>query len=383
MQAFLYLFILSLFIFLPQGSRAADINVDCSVDDLQVALDSAASGDHIIIAAGTCNGVYDVPSAVNTIQGAGAGLTIINGTDPNSPAISVSFVNYLRIVDLTITGGSTGVAALYVNQLRLENCEVTGVAGTAISLNRRVGARIRNCNVHDNDNTGVSSLRGSFVEIRDFSGNPTMIQDNGGNGVVVHDGSSADIRENTVISGNGSDGISLDNGGSARVSDNTLVDSNGLNGLSIENGGSARVEDNASITNNGLSGVFLNHASNVRLDGATVTGNNTLSSQGSGGVGVFHGSVLNSTNSSISNNTRFGVGAFRNSTAFFTGSDVSNNTLNGIGAAQDSVLRFAGGDNFVQNNGNVGIICVDTSSRSGNVPDGNVTGNAGGDIICP
>jgi hypothetical protein len=381
MQAFLYLFILSVFIFLPQGSWATDINVDCSTDDLQAAMDSAASGDNIIIAAGTCSGVFDVPSAINTIEGAGVGQTIINGTDPNTAAVTVSFVNYLRIRRLTITGGNSGVLALYNNQLRLEECEIANVPGTGVNLTARSAARIRDCNIHDNS-TGVAARRGSFVEIRDLSGNATTIHDNSNNGVSVADGSSANIRENTVINNNSPQGISVDNGSSVRVMENASITQNDRNGIVIANNSSARVTDNVAITNNGTTGIFLNHGSSASLEGATVTGNNTLNFLVSGGVVAAQGSAVDVVSSNVSNNTRSGVGLLRNSTGFLQGSTLSNNTGQGVIAINDSVIRFNDG-NFIQNNGQFGVLCVDTSSKSGTIPDGNVTGNGAGQINCP
>lgn len=96
---------------LADGADAATITVNASggamYTNIQDAISASNNSDTIIVAAGIYNENVIVNKSV-TLTGAGANVTIINASDPNSHVIYVSQQNGVNISNFTVTGGTGG-----------------------------------------------------------------------------------------------------------------------------------------------------------------------------------------------------------------------------------------------------------------------------------
>ncbi len=95
----------ALLVFPTEGALAADTNVDCGTQDLQVAINTAIGGDTIIIAdASICTGNFTVGKALTIRAATAAGATLDgNGVD-GAPVLDIT-AGDVTLQDLTITGG--------------------------------------------------------------------------------------------------------------------------------------------------------------------------------------------------------------------------------------------------------------------------------------
>jgi predicted outer membrane repeat protein len=93
---------------LPPGALAKTIDVPAEYPAIQTAINAAASGDVISIDAGTYRENVTLKNGV-TLQGAGMGVTIIDGgASASCIYVTGSAISTTRIQDLTVTNGEAG-----------------------------------------------------------------------------------------------------------------------------------------------------------------------------------------------------------------------------------------------------------------------------------
>ncbi|HMD67653.1 MAG TPA: hypothetical protein VKF42_02165 [Chitinivibrionales bacterium] len=131
-------------IFLPVTIHAAVINAtSCSQADVQAAINSAASGDTVALPAGTgtWSGVVTVHKGI-TLQGAGAGATIINNamTGSYTGQLVCDTGAFRRFTGITFNGNTAAVTVYNVEVggagvFRIDHCVFTVPSGgTAVQL---------------------------------------------------------------------------------------------------------------------------------------------------------------------------------------------------------------------------------------------------------
>ncbi|HUU65580.1 MAG TPA: hypothetical protein VMW37_05690, partial [Dehalococcoidales bacterium] len=100
--------VLSLFPFLFPASpaKAADLNVPAGYATIQAAIDAAASGDKVHVAAGTYNEDIILKNGVEVL-GAGEAVCTINGTHTGSVVKATSVGATTKLDGFTITNGGT------------------------------------------------------------------------------------------------------------------------------------------------------------------------------------------------------------------------------------------------------------------------------------
>lgn len=346
--------------------------------NIQTAIDSAAAGDTIQLAAGIYT--QQVRINKNNIHLVGVGDTTII----QSPAVlSWSFTYSYTYRPIVAVDNATGVV--------IENLAVDG-NGRGNANNRfagigfwRSGGTVRNVNVsHVRDNPLSGVQHGYGIISRNNTGGPysllveyCTISDIQKNGIHVADnGVTATIRNN-VVSGNGATGVIAQNG--IVVSGNSNVDT--LNntvsgyhytgptwssqGLIYMSGASGSIRNNTFTAVQG--GIYALDASPVTIDGNTVT----LTSNP---AGVYFSAIAfgeyysgNALTGTINNNNITGNG-YTDSMGF----DISTNTgsvrLTGTG---NNITNFDVGVHMVEGTaGTINPIAFNHNSIAGNISFG-------------
>lgn len=227
--------------FAVSTSSAATLDVcpsGCTYTTVQAAVDAAASGDTIDVGAGTYVGSVTIIRNV-TIQGAGAGLTILDGGGSGN----VVLTNYYQL-------GTFNRLSAAINDLTITN-GARGVANNGIATLSRVVVR---------DNSGAGN--GAGIANSNGYGNPWMavidstVRNNsavGGGGGIYNNGSltvtRSTISNNTAGDGGGglwtSKSLTVNN---STVSGNTAGHAGG--GIYLQSGGANLSTTNTTIANN-------------------------------------------------------------------------------------------------------------------------------------
>jgi len=296
------------------------------------------------------SGDFDIKDTL-TIQGAGAGLTVVSGeyqdrvfdvigTAPSSIKV---VLRGLTVRGGNVTGDGGGVRVADAD-LVVRNCAVVGNRATL------TGGGISDGGV---PGVGTVTVVGSTVarNVAAGDGGAFFVEDTGS--AVKVSGSS--IRRN--ISGNRGGAIE---GHAVTVTNSTI------SGNSASNGGGAIDADTATVTN------------------STVSGNSAIN--WGGGIGA---NTVTVTNSTISGNsaTNYG-GGISADTALVTGSTISGNSVTGTDCAGGGINATSAtvtnstisGNSASGSNGNGGGIITDTATMTNSTVSGNSATNNGGGI---
>ena len=182
---------------------------------IQAAVDAAVSRDRIEIAAGTYVGGVSIPARKGTItiDGAGAGLTVLDGQNPNLHLLIVSGGGTRpTISNLTLTGSRIGAFVQIPAQATFVDVEFTG---NEVGLENLGKATVLRSNAVDNSDYGLyARIKGSSLTVTD-----STVSGNGQGGVRIEVDSKAKI-VNSTISGNGGFGVAY---GVATVESSTVT----------------------------------------------------------------------------------------------------------------------------------------------------------------
>jgi hypothetical protein len=289
-----------------QASAKTTLNVCTNATScfttVQAAVDAAADGDRIKIAAGTYQGEISISKSI-TLVGAGADVTVITRDPASDPTVEVSGITTapgttVTIRALAVSGfafcgppepipcahPSNGSAIVNGGDLRLQNVAVTNTYGRGIN------------------NGGTLTLRG------------TSVSANLGRGVGGGVLNSATLTTySSTITRNGLSGINvlgggggIANNGTATIHDSVISDnSGGQHGGGIQNAGemtlySTTVSGNFGVFGAGISNYFA--AGQLRLFDSQVTGNVAQD----GGGGIENGGTASISDSRLAENTADG-----------------------------------------------------------------------------
>ncbi|NNF88759.1 MAG: hypothetical protein HKM97_09540 [Acidimicrobiia bacterium] len=303
LTALMTMFALILF---PTGSAlAADINVDCGTQDLQVAIDAATAGDTIIVAdATTCTGNFSVGKALTIRAATAAGATLDGNSVDGAPVLDITAGGDVTLQDLTVTGGLNSLG----DGGGIQTNGILNLIDTTVTLNSAAnGAGIWN--------DGTLNVTGSFV-----TDNTASV---GGGGIQNISGGTLTVT-NSEITGNEAEhaGGVLNNGagdtGSTAVFVDSLVSGNTATGLTAgEPAGGAgiynfgfpadTVKAQLTVTDTEVSGnTSAEGAAGIRnadaagtVSGATITGNVATG----GGGGIRTSGTMTVTDSNIAGNS--------------------------------------------------------------------------------
>lgn len=231
------------------------------------ALKTLKPGDTLLVS-GTCNENVVVGQEVARVTLDGQGSATLNG-DPAGFTITVNGAG-ITIRGFTIRGGQQGIAVLDGGSAVIDGNTIEDAVMNGITVFRNSTARIVNNLIRNNASSGIQLQHSSSAQIG-FSGPPTnrvsapnTIQDNGGPGIQVLRGASAQIFSN-IIRANRSHGVLVDRNGQADIAacvitGNTGDGIRGVRGAGIDigtdaTGATPRFDDDTNTGSNGGFGV--------------------------------------------------------------------------------------------------------------------------------
>jgi len=323
----------------------AVLNVPVDHATIQSAIDDAANGDTVQVAAGTYteNLVWNTKS-LNLI-GAGADVTTVNGGGAGSCLVMTNVPDTARVEGFTFTGGSavrgggfyldnssamltnntitnnvaTGIGLsdgggglfLYNSSPALTNNTISGNSGTAgggLNLQQQSHPTLNNNTIMDNLAVTLGGGLVLYSSSPTLTGNTITGNSTGGNGgaIMAYPPSSPTL-VNNIIANNSATGA----GGGLRVGENATLIGNTITGNSAgTSGGGFGVSENATVTNNTITGnssrdagggVYCENGYVGTMADNIITGNSTL--KGGGGVAISSFGSPTLTGNTISGNT--------------------------------------------------------------------------------
>jgi len=358
---------------------------------------------------GNSTGDFDITEAV-TIQGAGAGLTVVSGQRldrvfdviGSAPHAFQVLFKKIAVRNGNVTGGGGGVQ-LNNADLTVQDCVISGNEATGFGggISSTIGpgtanlTLVRTTVVRNSSQSGGGGISvsdpGSSLTVRDSAIRLNFTTYNGA-GVLAAAGATATLTNSTVtgnVANLGGGGIVA---GTANLTGCTVSgnSASGLGGVMILGGGGI-VADFANLTNCTVTGNFIAGVGDggglltygtATLTNCTVRGNSTP--QGAGG-GVS-GTTVNLTDCTVSDNTaRDGAGGVSAVTANVTRCTVSGNVAlagagGGIGAGSATVGRCTVSGNMALGGAGGGISAGTANLTGSTVSDNTSAGNGGGGV---
>jgi len=258
---------------------------------------TAATGDTVQVAGGTYSEHVAWNNKSPTLQGAGPGLSIIDGGGSGN-CLSLSSGADSLIQGFAIRNGNGGGINVFQSQPKVTNCLFTGNSGGGMSLLQ--------CNVQVNNCTFTNNDDGIYSDMQAFSGaNNCVFTRN--NGAGLRNSNGACSAGHCAFSNNG-DGIANFNFASPGVTSCTF--SNNNHGIANYGGNQGSV-DQCIFAGHSASAIF-NNGSSPAVTGCLFTTNN---SSGSGGGMENQGG----SNPTVNNCT------FSGNSAYLGGGGMSNN----------------------------------------------------------
>jgi hypothetical protein len=252
----------------------------------------------------------------------------LHALDAGATVISIVDARRVRLVNLTITGGSRGVAAS------------AGASFTATGLLVRQAE------------TGVEVSSGALGTL-----NGTRVEQNWGAGIRVQSGG---------VLGLGG-GVVADTPGAGIIADASVIEvgatiiENNATGILLAHNASLRVKGAAIRSNRNL-GVSMFGSSSATFEGdasgpALISDNGLV--LGNGGIGV-NSSYVSLRETTIEDNRGPGVRLFGTATLFLEGGVLIRRNNIGVRLADASILATGGGDNPAQITENLGqgVLCA-------------------------
>lgn len=379
------------------GSAAAlsdlVLNVDCaSGARVGQALSRTTLFDRrlIVVVSGTCTENVTIERDDVVLRGVASGSGV-SGADATKPTILINGARRVALEGLTVAGGLSGVKAVGGASIAIRGSVVRGAATHGIFLERGASAEVDGSTFESNVQAGVNAQQASSLTMTG-----SAVRGNGFSGVTVGKGSHAILgAENAgiiccgnTIENNGLDGVIVFDASSANFYGNTIQGNGSASGrfgmIALHESalfvrGGNMIQGNGSAT--GGAGVFA-RASTVRFGGGDVP----LSDPTNAILSNFSGiQVLANSNLDLRGGVRVtgsktsGVFVDQGSRAQSDGSTISNNGLHGILVQRASSVDFFNALTTVTGNTGWGLWCGGSeASYSGSVSQ--ITGNTGGDV---
>ena len=379
------------------AAAGATINVPGQGLSIQQAINAAAPGDTINVAAGTYTETLVIGNKALAIQGAGSGSTAIGGIAGQD----VLTIDSGRVIisGVTVQGGLNGLYAKRGAVVEISDVIVQDVAGKGVYIDQSSTAKLTNITARRCTDYGIFVYRNSGVV---FSG-VNESSNSQSTGIVISDSSSASLIGATLtVTNNYNYGLSVTtnsgliaDGSSITTTQNNKGNVGGMGIISF-GGSSIRLQNSSSLLsdNGGFDGLGVGSASSFYVDTtSTVTARNSIryginlwsnanaalygpvlveknggntGVGGSGGIDVAHSSnVFIAYNTvTIQDNINNGLWIYASSLYMDqTGKLIVKGTSGngtGIGLQLNATLGI-GGNLLVQNNAGSGINASDGS----------------------
>jgi len=277
---------------------AAEIRVS-SGGSIQAAVNTANSGDTIIVDPGTYNENIVITKSSNLKLMSASGNpddTIIVSNDTTKNVISASARLNLIIKGFTISGATSEHSGIYLyscNGCTIENNKFINNA-MGVYIDSSMNTTIRNNSATRTSEAGkigrsINVLKSELTTVEnntisnqnysiyfDRSPSNTILRNSVSQcaeDAIVIEGSNNTVLESNTVSSNTKRGIYLKNSHKCNVKKN-LVSSNGANGIDIEGSSGNNVLDNiitGNAKNTNIHGLFLNTCKGVTLQNNTIS----------------------------------------------------------------------------------------------------------------
>jgi hypothetical protein len=126
---------------------------------IQQAIDAAAPGDTINVAAGAYTAALTIKNKALTIQGAGAGTTTITGIS-DADVLAIDQCRGVIVSGVTLTGGENGIIATRGSVLEAADAVVRNTTKKGILIQENSTARLKNVTVQA---IGITGNGATFV----------------------------------------------------------------------------------------------------------------------------------------------------------------------------------------------------------------------------
>ena len=383
-------------------ASAADLTVICpgggpgAYPSITAALNAITNneGPNSIAVSGTCTENVFIFNQKNLYiyNAPGTTAVITNAANPAQITVQLFGSRLVTFNGLSIQGGNPG---LFVNQgsdLQMFNSVIEKNVGDGAlaliksDLNFGDSCIIRNnggnglvvgdsslvvvmspIQILNNNGPGVNVFSSGYVKFQ-FTGGHT-IEGNGGTAILANvDGHVflQSIAHPTVISNNGGDGLAFLQGSTGRVDGQNTIENNGALGVRVDSSTVTFFGDsNGSTTIAGHRfGVGVSSGGELTFDGPhQITGNGTLTNEG--GIHVERSSLSLQNGATVSSNTGIGIlGDAHSGVVLGPSASVTGNSSGGIRLRHQSLVGLTG-PVTIQGNGSANIVCDGSSLAYG------------------
>lgn len=226
---------------------AATVAVDCDAGGaLGPALASLKPGD-VLSVQGTCRENIVIPADFHDITVDGQGKATVAAPNARQPAVQV-LGREITLKGLTVRGGQFGIAINRGATAIIENSTMEEAALSGLEVSQNSFGRIVNNTMRHNKLNGILVLGSASVHIGvlqtgDRSPQPNVIENNGGDGIMVMRSSTARIIGN-ILSGNERNGLTVQQASHADVAGNA-INANHEHGISVAGNSGVNLADSA------------------------------------------------------------------------------------------------------------------------------------------
>ena len=227
-------------------------------ESIQQAIDTAPSGAVICLGEGTWEENLVIVGKSLTIRGAGAGKTVIRGTE-HEPVVWIEGDKIeVSLEGVTITGDS------WLEYFYL--CDPPKRCYIGLVAKGSAQVRLKNSTVSDNWGKGLWVEDSAQVSLQE-----STVSHNGVGLLVVN--SARMSLQDCTISGNEGSGLRLEFSAQVSLQDST-VSGNGGNGLDVWGSAQVTLQD-SQVSSNGKAGILLGDSAQVSIAGSFIEGNGT------------------------------------------------------------------------------------------------------------
>jgi len=339
------------------------------------------AGPNSITVSGTCTENVTIRNQNDlSIQAApGSTAVIVNAASPAQITVQLFGSRLVAFYGLTIQGGNPGLFVNQVSDLQMFNSVIEKNVGPGAVVLIKSDLNLVSCIIRNNGSDGLVAGDSSIVLV----GSPIQILNNSGSGAVAFSNGYIKFQSTGghIIEGNAGSGVLADTDGHVflqSVDLPTVIRNNGLNGLDFRRGSTGRVDGQNTIENNGVVGLRVESSTATFFGSTTITGHRFGVDVLGGGELTFNGPHQITGNGNPTNEG--GIHLQRSSLSLQDGATVSNNVGTGIlGDANSSIVL--GPTASVTNNTSTGIR-LRHKSLVGLTAPVTIQGNGGANIAC-